>query len=409
MKIALLSYLFDIQLGAGAAKSAALLTRGLADVGWEVVTIGSGRERKIQRYREGNITHYRFYPWNLYWVVERDAQPMWKKALWQLVDIWNPHVYWQVRRILEREKPDIVHVQKLRGLSPAVWAAAQAAGCPIIVQTCRDYEMISPDGALTGRVGEMARRGTWPISLYQQVRARLSRAVRAATAPSRYTLNAITQRGFFPRAHHQVVYNSHGYSTAELAALRQELTSQRPPTDRLRFLFLGRLKKVKGIDLLCEAFVTCAAVHPHIHLDIAGWGPLDSHLAQHYGHHPQITLHGPVFGEAKKELLTQADVMVVPSVWPEVLTLVALEAYAFGMPVIVTSAGGLPEIVAEEQTGWLIPPGDVNALAKTLADIAADPQSVHRLGEGCFEAAQAFALDKMLRHYEAVYTVAHTV
>lgn len=406
MKIALLSYLFDIQLGAGAAKSASVLARGMADAGWDVITIGSSREHGVQRYQEGGATHHRFYPWNLYWVVERDRQPLWKKILWQLIDIWNPHAYWCVRQILEREKPDVVHVQKLRGLSPAVWAAAQAAGCPVIVQTCRDYEMISPDGALTGRVGEMARRGAWPISLYQQVRARLSRAVRAATAPSHYTLHAITQHGFFPRAHHKVVYNSHGYSTADLATLRLTLPKLRPTTDPLRFLFLGRLKTVKGIDLLCAAFVACAAAHPHIHLDIAGWGPLEGYLAQRYGHHPQITLHGPVFGVAKERLLAQADVVIAPSVWAEVLALVTLEAYAFGAPVIVTNLGGMPEIVTEGETGWVTPAGDQAALTNLLAQLAADPQVARRLQDNCLAAAQTFTVDNMLGQYQGVYALA---
>ncbi|MDH7488794.1 MAG: glycosyltransferase, partial [Anaerolineae bacterium] len=219
MKVALLSYVFDPQAGGGAVRSARILAHGLAARGDEVVAIATARERRLRVEREEGVTLYSFLPWNLYWVGDKDRQPMWKRVPWQVLDIWNPHAYQVVRGILRRERPDIAHVNKLRGLSPSVWAAARAEGIPL-VHTCRDYELFSPEGTLESRVGAWAERGAWFLRPYAAFRAWLSRAVAAAVAPSRYTLDAHLTRGFFPRAAARVIPNSHGMTLAELDRIR---------------------------------------------------------------------------------------------------------------------------------------------------------------------------------------------
>jgi len=363
--------------------------------------------RQITVEHTDGLTIYRFFPWNLYWVGEKDRQQVWRKVLWQLVDIWNPHPFWVVRHILERERPDIVHVHKLRGLSPAVWAAARAAGIIPVVQTCHDYELMSPEGTLSSPVGSWARNGVCFLRPYQWIRARFSRAVAAATAPSRYTLEMLTERGFFPKAFKRVVPNSHGLSLEQVNKRREEVTAKHISDDRtVRLLYLGRLETIKGVDLLCAAFERCAARFPNLHLDIAGWGTLDRVLRQRYSRHPQITFHGSVFGEDKACLLAASDALVVPSVWPEVFGIVIAEAYTYGKPVIATRSGGIPELVEEEKTGFLVSLGDVDALTEALCCVAEDPVVLHKMALACFEVARRYAVEAVTEGYLAVYEAA---
>ncbi len=400
MKVAVVSYIFDPQAGGGAVGSARTLAFGLAARGDTVVVVATHRNKGLRMTCEGDITVYSFLPWNLYWVGDKDTKPMWQRVLWQLVDFWNPHAYRVVRGILRRERPDVVHVNKLRGLSPSVWAAAHAEGIPI-VHTCRDYELFSPEGTLESRVGLWAERGAWPLRPYRWARARWSRVVSAATAPSRYTLDAHLQRGFFAHAVARVIPNSHGLPLAELARIRKEM--QPREGTGARFLYLGRLEATKGVDLLCSVFADGAARWPNARLDIAGWGTLEGAMRERYGSHPQITFHGAVFGEAKARLLAACDAMVVPSVWPEVFGIVVAEAYAYGKPVIAARAGGLSELVAEGETGWLVAPGDAGALAEALGRVAGNPAEARRMAPACFDAARRYAVESVVAEYHSLY------
>ena len=94
-------------------------------------------------------------------------------------------------------------------------------------------------------------------------------------------------------------------------------------------------------------------------------------------------------------LFRSASVIVVPSVEKtcygrnvrvsELLGLVALEAMACGTPVIASRVGGLPEVVQDGVTGFLVPPGDVNALRERVDQLLGDPALAHRLGANARE------------------------
>jgi glycosyltransferase involved in cell wall biosynthesis len=101
--------------------------------------------------------------------------------------------------------------------------------------------------------------------------------------------------------------------------------------------------------------------------------------------------------------LAHLDAMVVPS-RREGLPTVLLEALAAGCPIVATRVGGVPEIVADQQTGLLVPPGDAQALGRALQRVLADPQLRHRLAStGRQVAAERFGLPHMLRRTEQLY------
>lgn len=404
MKVLIVAHLLDPQLGGGAATSALRLCQGLAARGVEVVAVTTHGERQPLTSDKDGFRAYYFRPRNLYWVADKDRQSLLKKVTWQLLDTWNPHVYRHMRAIISRERPDVVHIHKLRGLSPAVWAAAAAENCRPIVQTCRDYEIVSPEGLLESSVGRMALRRHWALRPYQAARARWSRTVDVVTAPSRFTLETITGLGFFNCARPLVVPNTHGYRAADLPKLWPAAEVQ-PSDGCFRFLYLGRLESAKGIDLLLRAFAQIAATTPQAHLDIAGNGTRAEALQRQYGAQPQVQFHGHTAGSAKDELIRRADVIVMPSIVREVFGNSIIEAFAFGKPVLAARIGGMPELVSPDQTGALVEPDDVDSLARALAEMAAAPERVRGMAPACTAAAYDYTLeavsDGYLRAYEA--------
>jgi starch synthase len=105
-------------------------------------------------------------------------------------------------------------------------------------------------------------------------------------------------------------------------------------------------------------------------------------------------------------LYAQATVFVMPSYY-EPFGISCLEAMAFGLPVVATNTGGLPDVVEDEVTGILVPPGDPDALASAILTLLKDPARARKMGKAGRERVLAnFTADdvvrQMLRVYESV-------
>ena len=102
---------------------------------------------------QDNIKIYRFYPLNVYRHYPYRYRPLWIRMLWHLVEIWNPHPYFVIKKILEEEKPDIVHTINLIGMSASVYTAVKGSGYAHVHSIC-DGALISPWASLL-RNGKM--------------------------------------------------------------------------------------------------------------------------------------------------------------------------------------------------------------------------------------------------------------
>jgi glycosyltransferase involved in cell wall biosynthesis len=401
MKVLIVSSLYGLS-GGGAGIIVQHLTRALSAVGSEVALITMGKNRSYSVSEEDGIRVYRFRPDNIYPFEEKDIHPFWQKIPWQILDLYNFHSSRVIHQILEREAPEIVHLHKIRGFSSAVWSITSKLLPGSVIQTCHDYESMSPDGLMRGLVGRMALRRQWPVRGYQLIRARLSNGVSAVTAPSSFTLNRILESGLFPSAVEKVIPNTHGWSKDQLRTYHQNVSGA--TVNPSRFLFLGRLEAEKGIIDLCEAFKQASSRCPLIRLDIAGWGTLDSELREKYGWYPGINLLGELDGDAKKNALRNATVVVVPSLVHEVFSMSTIEAFAFGKPVIANNVGALSERIRQGETGWLVEPNNVDALAEQLEYVAKIDSSVlNKMSQNCKEFSYEFAVERVLREYLDLY------
>lgn len=378
------------------------LAHGMSALGNQVVVITIGKDSQSTETEEHGLHIYRIRPLNIYPLEGKDTEPLWKKMIWQFVDVYNFYNAKMLHQILERESPDIVHIHKMRGFSGAVWLVASELFPGRVIQTCHDYESISPDGILRGAIGRMALRRQWPIRGYQLVRARLSAAVSGVTAPNAFTLNRITNTGLFPSAKQKVIPNTHGWSQRELELIHQK--SSDFSGDQVRFLFLGRLEREKGVVELCEAFLQAFDLHPFLQLDIAGWGSLDSKLRKTYDKFPNINFLGLVNGKSKEDALSRATFVILSSIVDEVFPLTIVEAFAFGKPVIASNVGGLPELIRQGETGWLVEAGNIQALTKQLQLVSKiNPLLLAKMSQNCKEYSFKFSTEKILMEYLELY------
>ena len=148
-----------------------------------------------------------------------------------------------------------------------------------------------------------------------------------------------------------------------------------PRTDATDVLFVGELRSVKGVDILLSALAKLKSAHSPVTATIVGSGPDAAKLkamAAALGLDGLVTFAGvmPV-----RDALARGRIMVVPSL-AESFPYVVLEAIAAGLPLIATNVGGIPEIVAESDTG-LIEPASVAALASAIKTALDDPESAN--------------------------------
>ncbi|TPN76681.1 glycosyltransferase family 4 protein [Mesorhizobium sp. CU2] len=188
------------------------------------------------------------------------------------------------------------------------------------------------------------------------------------------------------RAH--VVYNG---VAGPAGALPMSYDGSRP----LKVLLLGRVNRIKGQEVLLEAVASLPAeLRDRIEVRLVG-GAFESvererALAELVGSRG-LTGHVEVlpFVADPSEHYRWADIVAVPSRRPESLGRVAIEAMAWGRPPLVSSIGGLVEVVADGETGWHSPPGDAAALAAKLEKIILQPrdwQGFAAAGRARFEA-----------------------
>jgi glycogen(starch) synthase len=285
--------------------------------------------------------------------------------------------------ILRRHKIDMIHVQCVSANGHYGAIAARALGLPLVVTSQGERTMDAE------RVYEKS-----PF-INKVMRDLLARADRV-TACSRDTLEDLEQwSGITLGARGSVIYNGiriHDFDDAEPY-----------PHPRPYILGIGRHVRQKGFDLLIEAFAA-SGIKTH-DLILAGDGAEHAQLRELARNLlGEGTVHFIGRADRKKAvaLFTGCSFFVLPS-RQEPLGIVNLEAMAAGKAVIASRTGGVPEIVADGETGLLAPPADVPALSAALKKLAGDAALRDRLGRAGRERVKKFTWESVAIAYRQVY------
>jgi len=343
-----------------------------------------------------------------------------------------------VRRLIREHRPDVVHVHHLDGLSTGVAFEARRLGVPVVV-TLHDFWPACPLGQLfdlgghvcagpsptrclgcvggqvaappgvsaaarrlsrLGAVGATAGRSIARAtgSGADRVAGRLLEmrevlaAADAVLSPSRFLRERMAALGFRGI---EIVPN--GHVASPLAARTEDAEG------RVRVGFIGAAIPSKGVHVLAEAFRrlddagTTLAIHGPF-LPYHGDEGYEDRVRRILGPHA-AAIHGPFPHGQVAAVLGRLDVLVVPSLWEENAPLTVEEAFANGVPVVVSDHGGLAERVRHGIDGLRFPPGDAGALAEALRRLVHEPGLRARL------AANAPPSVSMESHADALASV----
>jgi glycosyltransferase involved in cell wall biosynthesis len=185
-----------------------------------------------------------------------------------------------------------------------------------------------------------------------------------------------------------------------------------PPIDQVRparerdpvVLYLGDISRQKGVHDLVAAL----AETPELRLVCGGLAPPSgglepTQLERMPGVSGRVSFPGWLGPESKRAALSKAAVFVLPS-YAEGLPMALLEAMAWGIPVIATPVGGIPDLITHGENGLLVQPGDVSALTRALRDLAGNVELREKLGRAArARIDQAYALESVLARLGKLY------
>ena len=286
----------------------------------------------------------------------------------------KPALVARLASTLRKIRPDVVHTHNTAGYVYGV-AAAAIAGVPRIIHTRH------------GQRFESSRRQTL---LFRS----LSRWVDHVVSVSADGCQLTIHEGI-PTSKASTICNG-----VDLA--RFKFVPNRP---RGRAVVVARLSPEKDIATLIRAMEIIRRSSADLCLDIVGDGSeresLES-LSLALGLSDLVRFHG--MRDDVPSVLATASLFVLPSV-TEGISLTLLEAMAAGLPVVACDVGGNPEVVADEETGILVPPRDPQAMAEAMLRFHQDSALAQRFGRsGRQRVEQKFCIRGMVRAYESLYS-----
>ncbi len=308
-----------------------------------------------------------------------------------LLQSFNPFAFWRLGQVLAEFKPDVVDVKLfLTQLSPLILPALRNVPalydvnwlrpiCPLGTKMLPDRTLCrAPAGWVCYQSRCLPMRDWIPLMLQMKLWRRWRRTFKLVVAHSEAVKRRLLEEGIGP-----VEVVPHGIPEA---APRPPLSE--PPT----VAFAGRLVPEKGIDILVRAFAKVREEIPSARLLVAGEGKERENLeklARDLKLGPAASFLGKLTREEMEQAFAPAWVQAVPSIWEEPFGIVAVEAMMRGTAVVASNSGGLAEIVQDERSGILVPPGDPDSLAQALIRPLQNRELAEGMGRKGREIAQA--------------------
>jgi glycosyltransferase involved in cell wall biosynthesis len=358
--------------------------------------IGQGHEVKVLTSRPPkgatSFSDYTYEPLNV-------------KSIFRVFPyMFNYGAYRKVKEIIREYKPDIVHLHfTFYHTSPSVLLALKNVPT---VMTLHAQEIIAPVGVNFSERCEHPFIGycmkcTGKLKYYPEKIKRfyfkkLSKRINYFIAPSKYYADLHTAAGFGPVTY---IYNG----------LIEKKEYRKIDYKNHNLLFVGRLAIEKGAEFPIRALPLIHKKIPNCTLTIVGNGPDSGRLKKiikelHVEDYVQMV--GKIPNEQTKKYYEQASIVVVPSTYPDNLPTVCIEAMHAGRPVIASNNGGIPELIVDGITGYLVEPGNEKSIAEKAIALFSDKSLLEIMSHNAKKRSENFTIklntQKILDLYSAL-------
>jgi len=334
-----------------------------------------------------------------------------------LLQTFDPRVYRVVAAEIRRIQPDLVHVHNVSGATLAPFAACRRLDVPSLL-TLHDLWLLCPNNMLYRRDGSLCDPAEQPngcrrcfrrydywanIPWRRQVFAYLVRDIRLFVSPSQKLVDLHEAAGYDP-ARFRVVPN--GIKPTHFQAPSNAVVRETVQEGGLyqTLLFAGGGVETKGVQTLIDALPLLPKYVDRFRLVVAGTGERRFMRALQSLGPSTVKLMGPVPFQEMRALYAAADLTVVPSTTYENSPMVIYESLLVGTPAVGSAIGGIPELIQDGTTGYLVPAGDPIALAEqTIRHFARPAYQRRRMRQRCAESARTHLTQE--RHIERLMEV----
>jgi glycosyltransferase involved in cell wall biosynthesis len=252
------------------------------------------------------------------------------------------------------------------------------------VHTLHDVQLYAPSGLIIkGKENNLTQKIVNALG-YPALMKKLFGSPALVVSPTKFLAKFYQDKGFFHQSKVLILPNP---------ADRPETALGVNNDGSLRLLYLGQLHSGKGVLQLIEVIKDSAL--KNVRLRVVGLGP-DLRKALDLAHGDErITFYGWRNRSDILDILSQTDVVVLPSICYENSPTVILEALSYGLPVITADIGGAGELIRDGHNGWKFEPGNWKQLGSIISTLAENPSSLHTMADAC----RATVAHHTVRHY----------
>ena len=302
-----------------------------------------------------------------------------------------------MRQILRQYRPEILHLHFTGFIGPYPWLA-KLCGVERVFFTDHSSH---PEGYVVSRAPFWKRR----------LARLINRPMTGVITVSDYGYRCVAGRDLVPFKRLRMIYNSADLSWAtDAGALAAEFRRKHSiPQDRTLVVQVSWIIPEKGIGDLLAAARLVISQNPDVHFVFVGEGSYRAQYmrrAAEMGIEDHVTWTGQVEDPISEGVYAAADVVCQVSRWEEVFGYVIAEAMSSSKPLVATRVGGIPELVEDERTGFVVDRGDAPAIADRILKLVADLEMRERMGLAGREAAAArFDLERNVERVVNLYGI----
>jgi glycosyltransferase involved in cell wall biosynthesis len=325
-----------------------------------------------------------------------------KSVLSYLKKLFNFESYLKFQKTVSDFKPDIIHLQNIfNELSPSILLAAKSTP---MVMTVHDSQLVNSVSILSERTGKECKKRTCggcmncvglKGAMYEFVKRKfhklLLNKIKLFITPSQYMRGLIQEAGFHP-----VITIPNGIKILSYSRIR----------NFNKLLYVGRLTKDKGIEFLLRAIPTKIEKFSNVKLTLVGDGVDKKYflnLTKELKIQKSIRFIGSVNREDIEKYYINSTIVVLPSIYHDNFPTVCIEAMSVGRPIIGTNLGGIPELVVNDKSGFIIQSRNSAIIAKKAIELLSNRRLLNQMSGFAAKRSKQFLLKRHADEIEEIY------
>lgn len=373
----------------GAEKSTKILAESFVEKGFKVSVITTSDKNELKT--QNGVDVYYINMGNLYWLQNAKNHSIFKKIVWHLVDSYGLNDTSTFEETIDKIKPDIVLTNNLVQFSCKVWKIISDHNIPI-VHIIRDHYLINMSTTMSNKQSFFTK---YILGKLLSIRKKnLSLHVNAIVGISNYILQKHLEYNYFKNAKIQSVIPNALQTYKNTKAIKN-ITNREKPV----FGYVGALNLRKGVDIVLDLFKT--KLNNKLLLFGTGTNSYIKKLSKISKQFSNIQYCGY---ETLENIFPKIDCLIVPSTFNEAFGRVIIEAYSFGVPVIGSNRGGIPELIKKNETGFLFDPDIKDSLLSTIKKNSLDENIDIKLKKYALEKSKSFSKDLIIEQYLSIFS-----